>query len=73
MILPQPRDPRFITRRRGGTLEDGARAAAPGDAEGAGRLECAWERGRLPARIRDLVLDDQRLRNRLCWSAFGPA
>jgi len=24
----------------------------------------------LPAEIRDLVLDDQRLRNALCWFAF---
>ena len=24
----------------------------------------------LPAAIRDLVLDDQRLRNAICWSVF---
>ena len=48
-----------------------ARAAAPPD-EGvrAGRLECAWQRAQLPEAIRALVLDDQRLRNDLCWSAF---
>ncbi|NYJ02058.1 hypothetical protein HNR19_002756 [Nocardioides thalensis] len=48
-----------------------ARAAAPVDeAEEAGRRECAWQRDQLPAPIRDLVLDDQRLRNEICWSVF---
>jgi hypothetical protein len=48
-----------------------ARAAAPdGDAEEAGRLECRWQREQLPDAIRELVLDDQRLRNDICWSAF---
>jgi hypothetical protein len=46
-------------------------AAAPDDdAQAAGRAECRWQRDRLPERIRDLVLDDQRLRNELCWFAF---
>ncbi len=48
-----------------------ARAAAPeGEGELAGRLECRWQRGQLPDAIRDLVLDDQRLRNDICWSVF---
>lgn len=48
-----------------------ARAAAPaGEAESAGRLECRWQREQLPAAIRELVLDDQRLRNAICWSVF---
>ncbi|HEY7539799.1 MAG TPA: hypothetical protein VIF11_06640 [Methylomirabilota bacterium] len=48
-----------------------ARAAAPeGQGERAGRLECHWQRERLPDAIRDLVLDDQRLRNDICWSVF---
>ena len=48
-----------------------ARAAAPdGESEAAGRLECRWQRDRLPEAIRELVLDDQRLRNDLCWSVF---
>lgn len=48
-----------------------ARAAAPkDDAERAGRLECAWQREQLPEAIRELVLDDERLRNDICWSAF---
>lgn len=49
----------------------GARAAATdADAEVAGRLECRWQRDRLPEAIRELVLDDQRLRNDICWSVF---
>ncbi|GAA2597732.1 MULTISPECIES: putative immunity protein [Streptomyces] len=48
-----------------------ARAAVPeGESEAAGRLECRWQRDRLPAAIRALVLDDQRLRNDICWSVF---
>jgi hypothetical protein len=48
-----------------------ARAAAPEDErETAGRSECRWQRTRLADEIRDLVLDDQRLRNELCWFAF---
>jgi hypothetical protein len=48
-----------------------ARAAAPeGQRDAAGRLECRWQRDQLPAAIRDLVLDDQRLRNDICWSVF---
>ena len=48
-----------------------ARAAAPaGEGDAAGRLECRWQRAQLPDEVRDLVLDDQRLRNELCWSVF---
>lgn len=48
-----------------------ARAAAPaGEGESAGRRECSWQRDRLPEAIRGLVLDDQRMRNDLCWSVF---
>jgi hypothetical protein len=36
----------------------------------ADRLERSWQRDRLPSEIRELVLDDQRLRNDLCWSVF---
>jgi hypothetical protein len=46
-------------------------AAAPkGDADQAGRRECRWQREQLPEEIRALVLDDQRLRNGICWSVF---
>ncbi len=48
-----------------------ARAAGPREeAESRGRLECRWQRDQLPDAIRDLVLDDQRLRNAICWSVF---
>ncbi len=43
------------------------RAAA---GESAGPLECQWQREQLPEAIRDLVLDDQRRRNDICWSVF---
>jgi hypothetical protein len=47
------------------------RAAAPkGEGDRAGRRECCWQRERLPVAIRDPVLDDQRLRNAICWSVF---
>jgi hypothetical protein len=47
------------------------RAAAPGrEGESAGRLECRWQREQLPDVIRELVLEDQRLRNEICWSVF---
>lgn len=48
-----------------------AQAAAPaGEGERAGHLECEWQRTQLPEAIRALVLDDQRLRNDICWSVF---
>ena len=48
-----------------------ARAAAPeGEGERAGQRECRWQRDQLPAAIRELVLDDQRLRNDICWFVF---
>ena len=37
----------------------------------AGRRECQWQRAQLRDEpMRELVLDDQRLRNELCWFAF---
>jgi hypothetical protein len=45
-------------------------AAAQDKHQDAGRLECRWQRAQLPVEIRDLVLDDQRLRNELCWFVF---
>jgi hypothetical protein len=86
MILPKVRDPRLVTIRRGGTLTDSDHhllalwaascaehvldRATPGGAA-AGRIECQWQRDQLPEAIRGLVLDDQRLRNEICWSVFG--
>jgi hypothetical protein len=47
------------------------RAAAPnGQGDVAGRLECQWQRDQLPDSIRELVLEDQRRRNDICWSVF---
>jgi hypothetical protein len=42
-----------------------------GEADAAGRLECRWQRDQLPEAIRELVLDDQQLRNDICWSVFN--
>lgn len=47
-----------------------AAATTEDDGQAAGRVECRWQRAQLPEVIRDLVLDDQRLRNALCWFAF---
>ena len=48
-----------------------AQAAAPNGNEERARLtENRWQRARLPGEIRDLVLDDQRLRNAICWNVF---
>jgi hypothetical protein len=48
-----------------------ARAAAPrGEGEIAGRIECRWQREQLPDAIREFVLEDQRLRNDICWFVF---
>lgn len=45
-------------------------AAGPGAYDDAGRAECLWQRDQLPGEIRDLVLDDERLRNSRCWCLF---
>ncbi len=46
-------------------------AAAPEtERQEAGRKECQWQRQQLPAEIKELVLDDQRLRNHVCWNVF---
>jgi hypothetical protein len=45
-------------------------AADPDDRGNAGRAECRWQHEQLPPKIRDLVLDDERLRNRKFWSLF---
>ncbi|MDG3008709.1 hypothetical protein G4X40_00940 [Rhodococcus sp. D2-41] len=48
-----------------------ARAAAPkSEQQAAERLECRWQREQLPEAVHALVLDDQRLRNDICWSVF---
>jgi len=46
------------------------RSVRAAEGENAGRAECQWQRDQLPAAIRELVLDDQRIRNELCWYVF---
>ncbi|MDR1131804.1 MAG: immunity protein Imm5 [Oscillospiraceae bacterium] len=47
-------------------------ASVPKPARAAARLaERDWQRSRLPEPIRGLVLDDQQLRNDICWFVFG--
>ncbi|MCA9910579.1 MAG: hypothetical protein KC519_18110 [Anaerolineae bacterium] len=45
-------------------------AASEAERVEAGRRECQWQRAQLPDAIRELVLDDQRLRNEYCWFVF---
>jgi transcription elongation factor len=45
---------------------DGAAASAEN-----GRKECAWQQARLAPEIRDLVLDDEKNRNGICWNVFS--
>lgn len=48
-----------------------AQAAADKTGHEQARLdEGRWQREQLPDEIRDLVLDDQRLRNHVCWFVF---
>jgi len=47
-----------------------AGAGAPECEELARHRECEWQRAQLPNEIRALVLDDQRVRNDICWSVF---
>jgi hypothetical protein len=49
-----------------------ARAAAhEKQAAAAAVAECRWQREQLPSAIRDLVIDDQRQRNNICWGVFA--
>lgn len=47
-------------------------AAPPGEAAEAARAEREWQRAQLPDAVRELVLEDQRRRNDLCWRVFFP-
>lgn len=47
------------------------RAAASSQPMQVGRAERDWQRAQLPPAIRELVLDDQRLRNEICWGVFA--
>ena len=45
-------------------------SVSPDNAARARAKERKWQRARLHADIRELVLDDQRLRNAICWHVF---
>jgi hypothetical protein len=45
-------------------------SARPLDPRPRRAIECRWQRDQLPEAPCELVLDDQRLRNDLCWSVF---
>jgi hypothetical protein len=49
------------------------KAVPKADREAARLAECAWQRSLLPDPIRELVLDDERLRNDICWFMFSDA
>lgn len=44
-------------------------ASVPAD-DAARAREREWQRERIPADVRELVLEDQRLRSALCWHVF---
>lgn len=48
------------------------KAARAAEGAAAGRAECRWQRDQLPAAVTELVLDDQRRRNDICWGVFEP-
>ena len=45
-------------------------AAPAGHEDEVRRAECRWQRDHLPDEVRDLVLEDQRRRNPICWNVF---
>lgn len=46
-------------------------ASTKDEKEASRRQELQWQRDRLPEQIRELVIDDQRLRNDICWFVFS--
>jgi hypothetical protein len=47
------------------------KAVISAEGKEAGRKECQWQREQLSEEIRELVLDDQGLRNDVCWDVFN--
>src|SRR5262245_45097903 len=45
-------------------------SSAAADARTAGERECRWQRQHLPDAIRELVLSDEKRRNKKLWSVF---
>jgi hypothetical protein len=78
VILPEVRDPRLVTVRRGGSLTDEHHhLLALWAAECAEHVLPLFEAGRpddprprLPEAVRALVLEDQQRRNDICWNVF---
>lgn len=56
------------------SAQAGADASDPADAEaaaeGARLAERDWQRERIPANLRGLVLEDQQRRSAICWNVF---
>jgi hypothetical protein len=46
------------------------KAVIAAEGKEAGVRECQWQRDQLPEEIKELVIDDERLRNDACWYAF---
>lgn len=46
-------------------------ASPEGKKEAARQRECQWQLDRLPDEIRELVIDDECLRNDICWFVFS--
>jgi hypothetical protein len=45
-------------------------SAIASEAESARLRERDWQRERIPAEVRELVLDDQQRRSAICWNVF---
>lgn len=52
-------------------IRAGRESVVKSEQDETGRNECQWQRGQLPDAIRELVLDDQKMRNHLCWFVFN--
>ncbi|HEY3337931.1 MAG TPA: hypothetical protein VGK18_05475 [Propionicimonas sp.] len=46
-------------------------SVGPDEAPQARAAERQWQRDRIPAELRDLVLEDQRARSAICWNVFA--
>jgi hypothetical protein len=52
------------------SIRAAAASAGPGAADVARLRERDWQRDRIPDAVRELVLDDERLRSPICWNVF---
>ncbi|MDN5717834.1 MAG: hypothetical protein L0G89_11445 [Janibacter sp.] len=51
-------------------IKSAVAAASHGEGESVRLAENTWQRAQLPESVRELVLEDQRRRNDICWSVF---